>query len=184
MLAYTPEGGFSSSFIDNVADRTASESMTEAALREYLAKEPRSLYDTFIVDGLVHEAYLAFMKQTLDEAERGFLDALSLNFKVWAPHLGLCLVFGARSDSETAHKHLTQALDDFPRPFFHFYRITRHRSPKDDPAAYAVFLTQIIAIAPTCTPAFKQRAEAHRWAGDEAAARADLKVYKRLQTVS
>ena len=182
-LAYTKESGFVSSFIDNVADRAASEALTEAALRARLAKEPRYLYDPFIVDGLVREAHLAFEQQALDDAERGFLNALALNTKTWAPHLGLCLVFAARGNREAAHKHLTLALDDFLRPFFHFFRITRQRSPKDDPTAYAAFLTQIIAIAPACALAFKQRAEAHRRAGDEALARADLEVFERLQDV-
>ncbi len=180
-LAYTPAGGFTASFIDNVAGRATFDPRTEAALREHLAREPRHLYDTFIVDGLVREAYLAFETHALEDARRGFLDALALDIKVWAPHLGLCLVCAAHDDLESARDHLTRALDDFSRPFFHFYRTTRQRSPKGDPENYVAFLAQIIAIAPACAPAYKQRADAHQWAGDDAAARADLAVFERLQ---
>ncbi len=173
-LSYTPHGGFHMALIDRVAGQASTQGFSEEAVRQHLGREPRFQYDTFIVKGLVREAYLAYQQGMLDQAEHELAEALAIGTMTWAPHMGLALVHDAREIPEVARAYVLQALEDFTRPFFHFYRIVKQGSPTEDPSGYADFLTRMIAIVPNCVPAYQQRAEAYRQAGEEAKAALDL----------
>ena len=163
-------------FVSSLTDRGTSalqaEGMNEAQLRERLSREPRHLYDAFIVGGLVREGHQALMAGSYALAAERFEAALESDYKEWAPLLGLGLLAAARHEPRIARDRVAASLVAFPQPLYH-YALMMGLEPRRAPGDYIELLNWVIEIDPSCSLAYRERADALARLGAEAQAAED-----------